>query len=166
MRRQPFTRRGVSATKKRENVTFAKRDGKWRCTGSRCLPAPADPLPEPALHYFSAGGAPILRKPASFALSLAGTSALFSTISDIIIVGICHCRGCVSFSRGCASLPSLLVLASTCGHGDLGQGSHQSRPAASKTSRTRERVHLLVCERRPSGSVSLLRLPDKPRLPK
>ena len=79
--------------------------------GSRCLPAPADPLPEPALHYFSAGGAPILRKPASVALSLAGTSALFSTIS----VRICHCRGCVSFSRGFASLPSLLVLASTCG---------------------------------------------------
>ena len=87
------------ATRKRENVTFAKRDGKWRCTGSNCLPAPADPLPEPALHHFSAGGAPTLRKPRPrLPCPLPEPLPCFPSFPTSSSYVICHRRGCVSFS--------------------------------------------------------------------
>ena len=47
------------ATRKRENVSFARRDGKRHRAGSFCLSAREDPIPEPALHHFSTGGAPV-----------------------------------------------------------------------------------------------------------
>ena len=96
---------GSWATRKREHVTFIRRDGKWRCTGSSCLPAPAGSPPRAgSASFLSGGGTDPAGTSASFALSLAGTSAIIS-VFIIVRSRICHCRGCVSFSGALQHFP-------------------------------------------------------------
>ena len=125
--------RGSRATRKRENVTFMRRDGKWRCTGSSCLPAPADLSPiRLCIVSQRAGHRPCGNLGLVCLVPCWNLRPVFQqfrhhhrTLWNLSLPRLRQLSWCF------ASIPKLLVLASTCGHGDLGQGSHQSRQVAS-----------------------------------
>ena len=99
-----------------------------------------DPLPEPALHFFSIGRAPTFRKLRLFALSFPIPPPSFHnyryrhrTSSGVSLLRL------RPLSWHFASLPNILELVSTGGHGDPGQSMplprtrshrHQSSGAA------------------------------------
>ena len=98
------TRRG-RATRKGKHVTFARRNGKWGCTESSCLPTRGDLLSQLALHHVSAGGAPTLRKPRPFLpCPLPIPPLRFPSLPPS---SVCHCRGCVSFLGAVHHFPVL-----------------------------------------------------------
>ena len=67
----------------------------WRCTGSNCLPARGGSFLDLALRHFSTGGAlHPAGTSASFVLSRASTSALFSVVSALVIVYCGTHHGC------------------------------------------------------------------------
>ena len=76
----------------RENVSFARRDGKRHRTGSKSLPARGIPSPSRLCIIAQRTGTDPPGASASFAFSLASTSALVPFISVIVIAhrGLCQ----------------------------------------------------------------------------
>ena len=138
---QPFPREEVTQ-RGRGKTSRSQRECR---KGSGCLPARGVPFPEPALHHFSAGGAPTLWEPRPRLLCPLPAPPSSCTVESVIAAA-------ASASCHTASLPSLPVLAWTCGLGDLEQGFHHSRPAASKTSCSRRNANFPIYERHQFGT--------------